>query len=203
MQEKKLGTSIPEPHDTPTSAMSRKHRKSIIALALLAVILLSSAIAQENKQSATEQAPAHGTSKTTSNAAPAAAPTVRTASGVVRGVTDGDVSSFKGIPFAATTAGHNRWRPPQPLPAWKGVRDASKFGPDCAQAGFTRGATSVAMSPTSSEDCLYINLWRPSAASSAAKLPVMVWIFGGGFVFGSGAQPSNSGVEFAKQGVIW
>ena len=60
----------------------------------------------------------------------------------------------------------------------------------------------MSMSPTSSEDCLYINLWRPLGASSAAKLPVMVWIFGGGFVFGSGAQPSNSGVQFAKQGVI-
>jgi para-nitrobenzyl esterase len=60
----------------------------------------------------------------------------------------------------------------------------------------------MSMSPTSSEDCLYINLWRPLGASSAPKLPVMVWIFGGGFVFGSGAQPSNSGVQFAKQGVI-
>ena len=58
------------------------------------------------------------------------------------------------------------------------------------------------MSPTSSEDCLFINVWKPANAAPAAKLPVMVWIFGGGFVFGSGSSPSNSGVQFAKQGVL-
>ena len=141
-----------------------------------------------------------GPGSTASASLSAVAPTVRTASGIVRGVTEGDVSSFKGIPFAATTAGPNRWRTPQPLHPWPGIRDASKFGADCAQVAFRPGA--VSMSPTSSEDCLFLNLWRPANAAPAAKLPVMVWIFGGGFVFGSGAQPSYSGVEFAKQGVI-
>jgi para-nitrobenzyl esterase len=134
------------------------------------------------------------------NATPGATPTVKTASGLLRGMNEGDVSVFKGIPYAAPPVGEFRWRPPQPIKAWVGVRDASKFESNFAQAGW--GAAPGSISEGSSEDGLYLNLWLPAGTEPGAKLPVMVWIHGGAFVFGSGSQPDFSGVQFAKQGVI-
>ncbi len=134
------------------------------------------------------------------NAQDANSPTVRTESGLVQGVTEGDVTSFKGIPFAAPPVGDFRWRTPQPVTPWEGVRDATEYGPNCAQAGW--GAAPGTISEGSSEDCLYLNAWLPAGTEPDAKLPVMVWLHGGAFVFGSGSGPGTVGNEFARQGVI-
>lgn len=128
------------------------------------------------------------------------APTVEIKSGIVKGTTNGEVSSFKGIPYAAPPVGEYRWRPPQPVAEWQGVLDATEYGANCAQAGW--GTAPGTIAEGSSEDCLYLNLWKPAEAEPGEKLPVMVWIHGGAFVGGSGAGAATSGVEFAKKGVI-
>lgn len=154
------------------------------ALWLLAAVLLTTASAQETKENKAE---------------PTTRPTVRTASGIVRGMTEGDVSSFKGIPYAAAPMGPNRWRPPQPVPPWEGERDASKFGADCAQRGFGAAGS---LRENTSEDCLFLNVWKPADAAATARLPVMVWIHGGAFVGGSGSSPDFSRSQFTRRGVI-
>lgn len=127
-------------------------------------------------------------------------PVIRTSYGLVRGITTGPVSSFKGIPYAAPPVAEYRWRPPQPISAWEGELDATQYGPNCAQAGWPRNSNTIA--DGSAEDCLYLNLWAPNGATPAAKLPVMVWIHGGGFVGGSGSSPGDAGMQFAEKGVI-
>lgn len=125
---------------------------------------------------------------------------VRITSGILRGIEQEGIVSFKGIPYAAPPVGKYRWRPPQPVPAWQGELDASGFRANCAQAGWPRGSGAIAEG--SSENCLFLNLWLPAGTKPGAKLPIMVWIHGGGFVGGSGSEASTSGEEFAKQGVI-
>lgn len=121
--------------------------------------------------------------------------------GLVSGVTIGekrDVRVYKGIPFAAPPVGDLRWKPPQPAPPWQGVRKCTEFGPD-PHGYVTPIFRSVAT--RTSEDCLYINVWTP-AKSRSDRLPVMVWIYGGGFRFGSGAVPLYDGENLARRGVI-
>ena len=113
---------------------------------------------------------------------------------------NGEVDSFKGIPYAGAPVGDYRWRPTQAVNPWAGELDATEYGANCAQAGW--GGAPGTITEGSSEDCLYLNLWKPSNTKSDEKLPVMVWIHGGGFVGGSGSGPGIAGNEFAKQGVI-
>ncbi|MDI9864263.1 carboxylesterase family protein [Flectobacillus sp. DC10W] len=127
-------------------------------------------------------------------------PKVHTLNGIVRGTTDGESAVFKGIPFAAPPVGEFRWRPPQPVKNWEGELDATKPCKDCAQAGF--GPNAPKMNPNSSEDCLFLNVWKPTSATKTSKLPVMVWIYGGGFVAGSASSPQNYGHSLNKNGVI-
>src|SRR5689334_7801394 len=135
------------------------------------------------------------------NAAPP--PVVRVDRGQLQGVVDDGVVSYKGIPFAAPPVGDLRWRPPQPVAPWTGVRQAAEFGADCMQGRFGPPPAAGAPAPrVPSEDCLYLNVWSPASAAPGAKLPVMVWIYGGGFTGGSSSSPNTSGTQFAKQGVV-
>lgn len=108
------------------------------------------------------------------------------------------VLSFKGIPFAAPPVGANRWQPPAAVPGWAGTRDATNFGAQCWQSSLSMAPVAV-VNATSSEDCLFLNIWT-GAASTSEKRPVMVWIHGGGFVFGSGAKVDGS--NLARKGVV-
>jgi len=119
--------------------------------------------------------------------------------GKVAGVSAGGTTVFKGIPFAAAPVGERRWKAPQPVAPWTGVRDGSKFGAACVQDPmFPR----LFAGPTElSEDCLYLNVWTP-AKSAGDKLPVMVWIYGGGFVGGQTSAPIYDGAKLAAKGVI-
>jgi para-nitrobenzyl esterase len=126
---------------------------------------------------------------------------VKTNAGIVKGATEGDVTIFKGIPYAAPPVGEFRWRPPQPVKPWREERDATTFCKDCGQAGWGQGGRQK-ISPNASEDCLALNIWKPANAQKGAKLPVMVWIHGGGFTGGSGSGAQNFGHELTKQGIV-
>jgi para-nitrobenzyl esterase len=130
-----------------------------------------------------------------------AADQVRTESGVVEGTTstDSKVRVYKAIPFAAPPVGPLRWQPPQAAPSWDGVRKATSFGSRCMQGRIFQDM--VFRDPGPSEDCLYLNVWTP-AASAGAHLPVMVWIFGGGFQAGSASEPRQDGEHLANKRVV-
>lgn len=133
--------------------------------------------------------------------APASAgaqPVIAVEGGQVRGAAADGVQSWKGIPFAAPPTGPLRWRAPQPAAPWPGVRDATAYGNDCMQVPFPSDAAPLGAEPA--EDCLYLNVWRPDGAEQ--RLPVVVWIHGGGFVNGGASPAVYSGAELARQDVV-
>ncbi|MEN7535877.1 carboxylesterase/lipase family protein [Aurantiacibacter flavus] len=133
-------------------------------------------------------------------AAPVAAQVVSLDVGQVEGETVNGISSWKGIPFAQPPVGDLRWRAPQPVVAWKGVRQATDYANDCMQIPFAADAAPLGTPPA--EDCLYLNVWRPEGTTAEDRLPVMFWIYGGGFVNGGSSPDVYDGSELARQGVV-
>jgi para-nitrobenzyl esterase len=126
---------------------------------------------------------------------------VKTANGALEGTSEktAGVHSFKGIPFAAPPTGDLRWKPPQAVKNWQGVKKADKFGPRCMQRAVfgDMGFRSDGMS----EDCLYLNVWTP-AKTGKEKLPVLVYFYGGGFVAGDGSEARYQGESMAGKGMV-
>lgn len=123
---------------------------------------------------------------------------VTIASGQLEGVEAEGVAAFKGIPYAAPPVRSLRWRAPQPAHPWSDVRQATLFGSDCTQAP----GDAEPLRTTPSEDCMFVNVWRPADAGPDAELPVLVWIHGGGFVGGGTSVPYYDGSAFARRGIV-
>lgn len=129
----------------------------------------------------------------------AAAPKpVQLDSGWLEGVDEGGITVYKGVPFAAAPIGDLRWREPQQPAAWKGVRRADAYAPACMQSGVSMPGETP---PAVSEDCLYLNLWVPKRRADE-RLPVLVWIHGGGYINGSASMPLYHGDRLAQRGMI-
>jgi para-nitrobenzyl esterase len=125
---------------------------------------------------------------------------VKTVNGIVAGTTEkSGIRAFKGLPFAAPPVGNLRWREPQPVKNWQGVRQATQFGPRAMQLAVfgDMGFRSNGMN----EDCLYLNVWTP-AKTSKEQLPVLVYFYGGGFVAGDGSEARYDGESMAKRGIV-
>ncbi len=124
---------------------------------------------------------------------------VKTNAGVVEGFEQDGVKKFLGIPFAQAPVGELRWKAPQPVQAWEGVREAKEFGNDPMQPNVFGDMNF--RGPARSEDCLYLNVWT-TAATEADGLPVLIYFNGGGLMAGSGSEPRYDGSSIAKEGVI-
>ena len=126
--------------------------------------------------------------------------TIAVDGGRITGTTADGVQVYKGMPFAAPPVGDLRWKAPQPVVAWSGVKSADTFGAQCMQQPYPAGSPYATAPPPTSEDCLYLNVW--SAAAAGDKRPVMVWIHGGAWTRGSGSTPTYDGAALARKGVV-
>lgn len=133
------------------------------------------------------------------------APQVRLDSGVIAGrsleANGVALQTFQGIAYAAPPVGRLRWRPPQPVAPWRGTKETTSFGPRCMQRPLF--GDMVFRSRGMSEDCLYLNVWKPAAAKERkARLPVLVYFYGGGFVAGDGSELRYDGASLASKGIV-
>ncbi len=163
--------------------------KQLLTLCLTAAVLTSTGLVLANPKMSSSSA-----------AVSSDANRVRTANGIIEGVTlKSGIHAFRGVPYAAPPVRELRWKPPQPVADWEGVRPADRFAPQCMQ----RRVFDDMMFRNSgvSEDCLYLNVWTPST-SSEAKLPVLVYYYGGGFIAGDGSEFRYDGESLAQKGIV-
>ncbi len=129
----------------------------------------------------------------------AGGPIVRAPAGALRGIEDGGLAIFKGIPYAMPPVGPARWKPPAPMPPWPGVRKAIAFGPASVQPKPRPGSLYANPPLAMSEDCLSLNIWAPREARAA---PVLVWIHGGALIWGASSEALYDGAALARQGIV-
>ncbi len=126
-------------------------------------------------------------------------PRAKTVNGIVEGIASSGISIFRGIPYAQPPVGDLRWKAPQPVKNWEGVRKAYQFGARAMQMPVF--SDMVFRSDGISEDCLYLNVWTP-AKKEMEKLPVLVYFYGGGFIAGDGSEPRYDGESMARKGIV-
>lgn len=144
--------------------------------------------------------PVTGTESTASGPAGLTHPsTVQFPAGVARGAAAGGLRVFKGLPYALPPVGDRRWRPPEPMSPWQGVRDAARSGPACMQLRRRAGSIYDAPLEAMGEDCLYLDIWAPEGARD---LPVLFWIHGGSLIWGAGSEPLYDGAALARRGAV-
>ncbi|WP_374281055.1 carboxylesterase/lipase family protein [Novosphingobium sp.] len=136
-------------------------------------------------------------------ASPVMAEPIKVEGGLIEGKDlDGGVRGWFGVPFAKPPLRELRWQPPRPVEGWSGVLPADRFAPMCLQGLRSRTMNHYFGNEATSEDCLYLNVWAPQGAAGR-KLPVVVWIYGGGFNVGSASMANYQGANLAKDGVVY